>query len=64
MYYRDMIKAEAEKCGDDSVLTPKNDYPPMHRYNTSLCRDKYQSTASIVNDGIQDDTIATSDKFF
>ena len=29
MYYRDMIKAEAEKCGDDSVLTPKNDYRPM-----------------------------------
>ena len=59
-HYQDIIKAEAERRGDDFVLTPKGATPPMQRYNTSLCRRRYQSTASIINDGIHDDTVTTS----
>ena len=59
-HYQKLIKAEADKRGDDFVLTPKNATPPMTQYNKALCRTKYQPLSSIIDAGVQDDTITTT----
>ena len=59
-HYQDIIKAEAERRSDDFVLTPKGATSLMTCYNKSLCRKNYQSTASIIDAGVQDDTVTTS----